>query len=396
MFNFKRKTKTYFDREIEALKEKGLYNEIPIIESPIQTNIKVNGKKQLNFCSNNYLGLANDKRLKKAAKHAIDKYGVGPAAVRSIAGTQKIHKELEERLAKFKKVDEVITLQGGFLANLATIPAIVGKEDIIFSDELNHASIIDACRLSGATVVRYVHADPKDLEQKLNEYIKYERKLIVTDGEFSMDGDIAPLPILQQLAEKYKAILMVDDAHGEGVLGSHGRGVVDHFHLHGKVDIEVGTLSKAFGVIGGYVAGRRDIIEWLRQRARPFLFSSAATPGDVGACIEAVKILEKSSELVDVLWSNADYLKSGLRRIGFDIGKSETPIIPVMLGEVKIAKEFSRELYKEGVFVKALGYPTVPMGAARIRVMNSAAHKKEDLEKALSAFSKVGKNLKII
>lgn len=389
-----RKT-SFIAEEIRNLKKAGLYITIRTIGSPVDARIIVDGKRVVNFCSNNYLGLANHPRLRAAAKSAIDKYGVGPAAVRTIAGTFELHNKLEERLAKFKKSESVISLQSGFAANLATIPALVVKEDIIFSDELNHASIIDACRLSRATVIRFSHGNASNLEKKVKK-AKRGKMLIVTDGVFSMDGDIAPLVDLYKVAKKYNALLMVDDAHGEGVLGRNGRGIVDHFNLHGKVDIEVGTMSKAFGVIGGYVAGKKIIIDWLRQRARPFLFSSAMTVPDTAACIEAVKILEKSGRLVKKLWDNTNYFKEEMSSLGFDIGASETPIVPVILGEAKLAQRFSKRLFENGIFATAIGYPTVAKGAARIRVMNSASHTRNDLNKALAAFRQVGQELGVI
>ena len=383
--------------EVEALKREGLYTTIRTIGSPQGAWIVVDGKKVLNMCANNYLGFANHPKLKEAAKKAIDDFGVGPAAVRTIAGTMSLHLELEEKLAKFKGAEATISFQSGFNANLATIPAIVGKEDAIFSDELNHASIIDGCRLSRATIIRYAHRDPDDLEKKLREVGgKYRRKLVVTDGVFSMDGDIAPLPEIAEITEKYDALLMVDDAHGEGVLGKGGRGIVDHFGLHGRVHIEVGTLSKAFGVMGGYVAGSKALIEFLKQKGRPFLFSSAVTPADVAACIAAVDILMESDELVRKLWDNASYFKKGMVERGFDIGHSETPITPVMLGEAPLAQEFSRRLFEEGIFAQAIGYPTVPRGKARIRVMISATHSREDLDFALDKFEKIGKELGVL
>jgi glycine C-acetyltransferase len=351
----------------------------------------------LNFCSNNYLGLANHPALVKAAKEAVDQYGVGPAAVRSIAGTMDLHVRLEERLARFKGVDSAVTFQSGFNANLATIPAIVGKDDVIFSDELNHASIIDGCRLATAKIIRYAHCSPEDLERALKENGKsFQRTLVITDGVFSMDGDIAPLDKIYEVSQKYGAILMVDDAHGEGVLGRGGRGIVDHYRLHGKVDIEVGTLSKAFGVVGGVVAGNPIVVEWLRQRGRPFLFSSAMTVPDTAACLAALDILEASTELVDKLWENTRYFKEEMRKSGFDIGQSTTPITPVMLGEAPLAQQFSRELFEHGVFAMAIGFPTVPRGKARIRVMISAAHQKDDLDQGLEAFTRVGKKLSVI
>jgi glycine C-acetyltransferase len=308
-----------------------------------------------------------------------------------------LHLELEDRIAKFKGVEDAITFQSGFTANLGTIPALVGKEDMIFSDELNHASIIDGCRLSGAPIMRYTHADPSSLEAVIQENTgKFRRGLIITDGVFSMDGDFPPLDKIADIAEAHDLMLMVDDAHGEGVLGKGGRGIVDHFHLHGRVDVEVGTFSKAFGVMGGVVAGKTKIVEWLRQRGRPFLFSSAITVPDVAATIAAIDVLEESTELVDRLWGNADIFKREMRTLGFDTGKSMTPITPVMLGDAKLAREFSRRLYEEEVFAMALGFPTVPRGLARIRVMISATHSSQDLEKALAAFAKVGKELGVI
>ncbi len=383
--------------ELRQLEDSGLYVHIRTIESPQDAWVVVDGKKVLNFCSNNYLGLANHPRLREAAKRAIDQYGIGPAAVRTIAGTMTLHRQLERRLAAFKGAENAITFQSGFNANLGTIPALVGRGDVIFSDELNHASIIDGCRLSRAQIIRYNHIDVDDLRAKLAEHRhQYRRALVVTDGVFSMDGDIAPLDKIYEVVKEYDAILMVDDAHGEGVLGRGGRGIVDHFGLHGKVDIEVGTLSKAFGVVGGVVAGNATIVEWLRQRGRPFLFSSAMTVPDVAAAIEAVNILEESTELVDRLWANARYFKEGLKALGFDTGQSVTPITPIMLGEAKLAQEFSRRLFDAGVFAMAIGYPTVPRGKARIRVMISAMHTRDDLDFALDAFAQVGRALGVI
>ncbi len=387
----------WISEELEGLKQAGLYNRIRTISSPQGAWLVVDGQKVLNFCSNNYLGLANHPKLVAAANAAIAKYGIGPAAVRSIAGTMDLHVALEQRLAKFKGVEAAITFQSGFTANLATIPALVGKEDVIFSDRLNHASIIDGCRLSGAKIIAYEHNDPTSLEEQIKANLsQYRRALVVTDGVFSMDGDIAPLPDIYEVAKKYDILLMVDDAHGEGVLGKGGRGIVDHFGLHGKVDVEVGTMSKAFGVVGGVVAGDAKIIEWLRQRGRPFLFSSAVTAPDAAACLAAVDLLEESTELVDRLWNNANYFKSEMARLGFNTGVSTTPITPIMLGEAPLAQQFSRELFEEGVFAMSIGYPTVPQGKARIRVMISAAHDRDDLGKGLDAFAKVGKKLGVI
>jgi glycine C-acetyltransferase len=387
----------WIEDELQNLKDSGLYNRIRTLSSPQGAWLVVDGKRVLNFCSNNYLGLANHPRMVAAASRALDEYGVGPAAVRSIAGTMDLHVQLDQRLAEFKGVEAAITFQSGFNANLGTIPALVGKGDGIFSDELNHASIIDGCRLSRAEIVRYDHCAPGDLERALKEKRSdYKRAMVITDGVFSMDGDVAPLDQIYEVAKDYDAILMVDDAHGEGVLGKGGRGIVDHFNLHGKVDVEVGTLSKAFGVVGGVVAGNPLVVEWLRQRGRPFLFSSAMTAPDVAACLEAVELLEESTELVDKLWDNTRYFKEEMGQMGFDTGQSTTPITPVMLGEAPLAQEFSRKLFDAGVFAMAIGYPTVPQGKARIRVMISAAHQKEDLDQGLEAFKRVGGDLGVI
>lgn len=383
---------TWIDDELKNLKETGFYNTIRTMDSPQGPSVIVDGKRVLNFCANNYLGLANHPRVVEAAIDAMRKYGIGPGAVRSIAGTMSLHVELERRVAAFKRVESAITFQSGFTANGATIPALVGKEDAIFSDELNHASIIDGSRLSGAKIHRFKHADPADLDRVIQEAQgTYRRGLMITDGVFSMDGDFAPLDKLVEVSDKYSLMTMVDDAHGEGVMGEGGRGIVDHFKLHGKIDIELGTFSKAFGVVGGMVAGNARIIEWLRQRGRPFLFSSAVTVPDVAACIAAVDLLEESTELVDRLWANARYFQEEMRKLGFDTGLTQTPITPVILGDVQLAREFSRQLFEKGIFAMALGFPTVPMGKARIRVMISAAHSQDDLEQALDAFEQVGK-----
>ncbi len=388
---------SWISEELDGLKQSGLFNRIRTIESPQGAWLQVDGKRVLNFCSNNYLGLANHPAIVKAAKEGIDKMGVGPAAVRSIAGTMSPHIELEKRLAAFKGVEAAITFQSGFAANLATIPVLVGKEDVIFSDRLNHASIIDGCRLSGAKIIAYEHNDPASLEEQIKLNLsQYRRGLVVTDGVFSMDGDVAPLPALYEVTKKYDLLFMVDDAHGEGVLGKGGRGIVDHFGMHGKIDVEIGTLSKAFGVVGGIVAGNALIIDWLRQRGRPFLFSSAMTVPDAYACLAAVDLLEGSTELVDRLWKNAEYFKGKMKLLGFDIGHSETPITPVMLGDAPLAQQFSRELFEENIFAMALGFPTVPKGLARIRVMISAAHSLSDLDNGLAAFENVGKKLGVI
>ena len=383
--------------DMEQLRENNLLINIRTMGSPADAWMVVDGRRVLNFCTNNYLGLANHPKMKEAARSAIDQWGVGPAAVRSIAGTQALHLELERRLAEFKGVEDALYVQSGFCANQAAIPPLVGKEDVIFSDRLNHASIIDGARLSGAKIIVYEHCDPGDAEAKIKEHLpQYRRGLLVTDGVFSMDGDVAPLDKLAEVADRYGVLTMVDDAHGEGVLGRGGRGVVDHFGLQGVFDVEIGTLSKAFGVVGGVIAGKKTIVDYVRQKARPFLFSSAVTPADTAACLAAVDLLEGSEELVKRLWDNAAYFKAGLKRMGFDTGRSETPIVPVMLGDAGLAKQFSRDLFDAGVFAMSIGFPTVPNGMARIRVMNTAAHSREDLDQGLAAFAKVGKALSVI
>lgn len=387
----------WIQEELAGLKQQGLYTTIRTIESPQGAWLVVDSRRVLNFCSNNYLGLANHPRLREVAQRAIEEFGVGPAAVRTIAGTITLHKELERRLAEFKGAEAAISFQSGFNANLAVIPALVGREDAIFSDRLNHASIIDGCRLSRAEIVVYDHCDPDSLAEVTRGWQeKYRRGIVITDGVFSMDGDIAPLDRLVGIAEQEGLMTMVDDAHGEGVLGRGGRGIVDHFGLHGRVDVEMGTLSKAFGVVGGYVAGRKVVCEWLAQRGRPFLFSSAVTPADTAACIAAVELLEESTELVDRLWDNTRFFKAQIGALGFDTGQSQTPITPIMLGEAPLAQQFSHRLFEERVFATPIGYPTVPRGKARIRVMISAAHSREDLERGLEAFGKVGRELGVI
>ena len=392
----------FIREDIANLKEAGLYINLRVMGSAADAWMTVDGKRVLNFCTNNYLGLANHPRIKKAAKEAVDKWGVGPAAVRSIAGTQKLHVEFERRMAEFKGVEDSLYVQSGFCANQAAIPALVGRDretgaqDVIFSDRLNHASIIDGARLSGAKIVVFEHRDARDAEVKIKENLpKFRRGLLISDGVFSMDGDVAPLDELYEVAERHGVMTMVDDAHGEGVLGG-GKGIVHHFGLQGQFDVEIGTLSKAFGVVGGVIAGKRIVVDYLRQKARPFLFSSAVTPADTAACIAAVDLLEESSELVDKLWENTAYFKERMAELGFDTGRSETPIVPVMLGEAPLAKEFSRKLFENGVFAMALGFPTVPRGEARIRVMNTAAHSHEDLDVGLAAFEKVGRELDVI
>jgi glycine C-acetyltransferase len=392
----------FIRNDVHGLRESGLFINLRVMGSPADAWMIVDGQKVLNFCTNNYLGLANHPRMKKAALEAVNEWGVGPAAVRSIAGTQDLHVKLEKRLAAFKGVEDALYVQSGFCANQAAIAPLVGRnkasgeQDVIFSDRLNHASIIDGARLSGAKIVVYEHCDAKDAERVIKENLpKFRRGLLVTDGVFSMDGDIAPLDALYEVAEKYSVMTMVDDAHGEGVLGG-GKGIVHHFDLQGKFDVEIGTLSKAFGVVGGVIAGKQVVVDYLRQKARPFLFSSAVTPADTAACLAAVDLLEESSELVDKLWANTEYFKGRMAELGFDTGRTETPIVPVMLGEAPLAKEFSRKLFENGVFAMALGFPTVPRGQARIRVMNTAAHSQDDLDAGLAAFEKVGRELGVL
>ncbi|MDD4834880.1 MAG: glycine C-acetyltransferase [Lutispora sp.] len=387
----------FITKKLNELKEQGVYRKLTVLESPSEARSIINGKKVINLSSNNYLGLANHPRLKKASLEAVEKWGVGAGAVRTIIGNMSIHEELEKRLAEFKHVEAVLTFQSGFTANAGVIAAVVDKGDVIISDELNHASIIDGCRLSRADVIRYKHSDLEDLERVINEVKdNYNTKLIITDGVFSMDGDIAKLPEIVELAEKYGCLTYVDDAHASGVLGKSGRGSADHFGLHGRVDIQIGTLSKAIGVVGGYVAGRKNLIEWLNHRGRPFLFSTAVPPSAAAACLEAINILSESTELTDKLWENSRYMKKALNDLGFNTGKSETPITPVIAGEDKLAIELSKRLFEEGVFAQSIVFPTVPRGAARVRIMVTAAHSKKDLDEAIKAFEKVGRELNLI
>ena len=387
----------FIREDTAALKEAGLFIRLRTIDSPPGAWMVVDGKKVLNLCTNNYLGLAAHPRLVQAAHEALDRFGVGPTAVRSIAGTLSLHVELERKVAEFKGVEDALYVQSGLCANQAAIPPLVGKEDVVFSDRLNHASIIDGCRLSGAKIIVYEHCDPADLEAKVEEHLSdYRRGIVISDGVFSMDGDVAPLDGIYEVAERHGLMTMVDDAHGEGVLGRGGRGIVDHFGLHGKFDVEVGTFSKAFGVIGGVIAGKKVVVDYLRQKARPFLFSTAVTAADSAACLAAVEVLSESTELVDRLWENTRYFKGEMKKLGFDTGESVTPITPVMLGEAKLAQDFSRRLFEEGVFAMAIGFPTVARGQARIRVMVSAVLSRDDLEYGLEKFAQVGKKLGVI
>jgi glycine C-acetyltransferase len=388
----------FLQENLQELKEKGLYNVIDPLESANGPVIKIDGRELINLSSNNYLGLATDPRLKEAAINAIETYGVGAGAVRTINGTLQLHVELEETLAAFKKTEAAIAYQSGFNCNMAAISAVMDKNDAILSDELNHASIIDGCRLSKAKIIRFNHSDMDDLRQKAKEAKEsglYNKIMVITDGVFSMDGDIAKLPEIVEIAEEYDLITYVDDAHGSGVLGG-GAGTVKHFGLSDKVDFQIGTLSKAIGVVGGYVAGKRELIDWLKVRSRPFLFSTALTPGDVAAAKKAIEILMDSTELQQKLWDNANYLKQGLKELGFNIGDSETPITPCIIGGEVETQAFSKRLNEEGVYAKAIVFPTVPRGTGRVRNMPTAAHTKEMLDRVLEIYAKVGKEMGII
>lgn len=393
-----KKLDAFLNENLNELKEQGLYNEIDPVEGPNGPIIQVRGKDLINLSSNNYLGLATNEDLKKIAKEAIDKYGVGAGAVRTINGTLDLHVKLEEKLAEFKGTEAAISYQSGFNCNMAAISAVMDKNDAILSDQLNHASIIDGCRLSKAKIIAYKHSDMEDLRVKAKEATEsgqYNKVMVITDGVFSMDGDIAKLPEIVEIAKEFDLITYVDDAHGSGVTGK-GKGTVKHFGLEKEVDMQMGTLSKAVGVVGGYVAGKQNLIDWLKVRSRPFLFSTAVTPGDVAAITAAIQMIIDSTELHDKLWENGDYLKKGLKELGFDIGESETPITPCIIGEEKTTQEFSKRLFEEGVYAKSIVFPTVPKGTGRVRNMPTAAHTKEMLDDAIAIYEKVGKELNII
>jgi len=383
--------------KIQELKDQGVYRQLPVLESASGPEVIINGRKVINLSSNNYLGFADHPRLKAAAIKAVEKYGVGSGAVRTIIGNMDIHEELERKLAAFKREEAVMVFQSGFNCNAGTIQAITEKGDVIITDELNHASIIDGCRLSRADKVVYKHSDMEDLERILKEsQSKYNRMLIITDGVFSMDGDLARLPEIVELAEKYGALTYVDDAHGSGVLGENGRGTVDHFHLHGRVDFCIGTLSKAIGVIGGYVAGSKTMQEWLSHRGRPLLFSTSLPPAAVGAIMEAVDILTETTEYTDRLWANARFFKEKMGALGFNTGHSETPITPVIIGDEAQTMAFSRKLLENGLFASGIVFPTVPKGTGRVRCMVTAAHTEEQLSRAVDIFAAVGREMKLI
>jgi glycine C-acetyltransferase len=388
---------SFLTSRIEELKKDGVYRKLPVNEGPCDAEIILNGKKVINLSSNNYLGFANHPRLKKAAIKAIETYGVGSGAVRTIVGNMDIHEKLDETIAAFKKEEAALVFQSGFNVNAGVIQAITTDKDLIISDQLNHASIIDGTKLSKASRAVFKHSDIKDLERILKESQgKYEQMLIITDGVFSMDGDIAKLPDIVKLAKTYGALTYVDDAHGSGVLGERGRGTVDHFHLHGQVDFIVGTLSKAIGVVGGYVAGSMEMRDWLLHRGRPLLFSTAMMPGAAAAIIEAFHMLETSSEYTDKLWDNARYFKDKLSKLGFDIGHSETPITPVMIGKEALTMEFSKQLLYNGVYVSGIVFPTVPKNTGRIRCMVSALHTKDQLDRAIEIMESTAKKLNIL
>jgi glycine C-acetyltransferase len=393
---------SYLSDQLSDLKQKGTYFKLRVLEDEQAPVCTFDGKQVINLASNNYLGLTTHPKLREAALAATKKYGVGSGAVRTIAGTMSLHMQLEERIARFKNVEACVVFQSGFAANAGTVSAILGKDDFIISDELNHASIIDGARLSRAKILVFRHKDMAHAEEQLAS-VKDQpgRKLLITDGVFSMDGDIGPLPPLCELAEKYGAIMMVDDAHASGVLGRNGRGTIDHFKVHGRVDVQVGTLSKAIGALGGYVCGTRDLIEFLYHRARPFLFSTSHPPSVAATCIAAFDVLEEEPERIEKLWENTRFWKKELEGLGFNIGgvntpKSETPITPIIIGDGRLTMEFSRELFAEGVMGTGLAFPTVPEGKARIRTIVTATHTREELEKALEVLKRVGKKKGIL
>lgn len=388
----------FLTENLHDLKNKGLYNEIDILEGSNGPKITIRGRELINLSSNNYLGLATDERLKKAAKDATDKYGVGAGAVRTINGTMDIHDELEKKLAKFKGTEAAIAFQSGFNCNMGAISAVMTKNDAILSDELNHASIIDGCRLSGAKIIRVKHQDMDDLRTKAKEAIAsgaYGKIMYISDGVFSMDGDVANINGIVEVCKELDIISYIDDAHGSGVMGK-GAGTVKHFGHAKNIDFQMGTLSKAIGVVGGYVAGTKDLIDWLKVRARPFLFSTSLTPANAAACIEAIRVMEEDPKLNEKLWENGDFLKKELKALGFNIGHSETPITPVIIGDENLTQKFSKKLIEEGVYAKSIVFPTVPLGTGRVRNMPTAEHTKEMLEEAVRIYEKVGKELGVI
>jgi glycine C-acetyltransferase len=388
---------SYLSEQLNQWRQEGTYQRLRVLQSESAAHSRFDGKEVINLASNNYLGLTTHPKLREAALEAVRKFGVGSGAVRTISGTMSLHLELEERIAAFKHAKACVVFQSGFAANAGTVAAILGPEDHIISDELNHASIIDGCRLSRAKIHVFPHKDTLAAENILTELDRAAgRKLLISDGVFSMDGDIGPLQGLTAAAEKHGAIMMVDDAHSSGVLGRNGRGTIDHFGLHGRVQVQVGTLSKAIGVLGGYVCGSRDLIEFLYHRARPFLFSTSHPPAVAAACLAAFDVLEQEPERIQNLWNNTKYFKAGLTSSGFDTGMSETPITPVIVGEPKLAHELSRLLFEEGVLATGIGFPTVPKGKARVRTIVTATHTQEELDRALEAFRRIGKRLGLV
>ncbi|MFD1407680.1 glycine C-acetyltransferase [Kroppenstedtia eburnea] len=386
----------YLEKEIQEWKDRGTYRPLTEVESEQGSKVRINGREVIQLSSNNYLGLTTHPRLKQAALEAVEGYGAGTGSVRTIAGTFSMHEEFEAKLARFKHTEAALVFQSGFTANVGVLSSILSEQDVVISDALNHASIIDGIRLTKAARRIYRHADLEDLEKALKETQTARTRLVVTDGVFSMDGDVAPLPEIVELCEKYGALVMVDDAHASGVMGRNGRGTVDHFDLNGRVHIQVGTLSKAVGVLGGYVAGPSVLRDYLIHRARPFLFSTSHPPAVTAACSAAIDVLLDEPQLVDRLWENTRFFKEGLTRLGFDTGKSETPITPVMVGDDALAMKFSDTLLQEGVYAQGIVFPTVAKGQARVRTIVTAGHSKEDLEQALTAFERAGKKLGII
>ena len=386
----------YLGEELDSLKKQNLYRRLRILDGEQKAHTTFDHRSVVNLSSNNYLGLTTHPRLRARALEALQTYGVGSGSVRTIAGTMAIHMELERRLAEFKQVEAVVVFQSGFTANAGTVSAILTKEDVVISDELNHASIIDGCRLSRATIKVFPHKDVDAARRIIQDLPVTQRRLLITDGVFSMDGDLGPLPALCELAEETGCIMMVDDAHASGVFGKNGRGTIDHFGMHGRVDVQVGTLSKAIGALGGYVAGSRNLIEFLYQRARPFLFSTSHPPAVAAACIAALDVLLEQPEIMEQLWDNTRFFKTGLERLGFNTGISESPITPVIAGDSAKANTLSDRLFEEGVFAQAIGYPTVARDKARVRTIVTATHTREDLQYALDAFAKVGREIGLI
>jgi glycine C-acetyltransferase len=388
---------SYLGGQLEEWRKEGTYQRLRVLESESAAMSRFDGREVINLASNNYLGLTTHPKLRKAALAAVRAYGVGSGAVRTISGTMTLHMQLEERIAAFKNVEASVVFQSGFAANAGTVAAVLGPDDHIISDELNHASIIDGCRLSRAKIHVFPHKDTAAAEKILSELDSAPgHKLLISDGVFSMEGDIAPLPALVEAAERHGAIMMVDDAHSSGVLGRNGRGTIDYFGLHGRVHIQVGTLSKAIGVLGGYVCGSRDLIEFLYHRARPFLFSTSHPPAVAAACLAAFDVLEQEPKRIERLWDNTKYFKAGLSAAGFNTGMSETPITPVIVGEAKTAHELSRVLFEQGVLATGIGFPTVPKGKARVRTIVTATHTRDELDRALEIFRDAGKQLSLI